>query len=47
MKHVDDSEIRCGQIVTSLTLCDHGGSFLEKFLKAISILISDVGVPLI
>ena len=44
MNDVDDSEIRCGQIVTTLTSCDHGGSFLTKFQKAISVLISDIFV---
>ena len=44
MNDVDDSEIKCGQIVTSLTSCDHGGSFLTKFLKAISVPISDIFV---
>ena len=44
MNDVDDSEIRHGEIVTSLTSCNHGGSFLTKFLKAISVLISDIFV---
>ena len=40
--NADDSEIRHGQIVTSLTSHDHGGLFLTKSLKAISVLISNV-----
>ena len=44
MNDVDDSENWCGQIVTSLTSCDHSGSFLTKFLKAISVLVSDIFV---
>ena len=44
MNDGDDSEIRHGQIVTSLTSCDCSGSFLTKFLKAISVLVSDIHV---